>query len=185
MIYIIKENRTFDQVFGDIGRGNCDPSLVMFGAEVTPNHHKLANEFVLLDNLYCNGHVSADGHPWSTMAYNTDYVARNWALTYSNREGIDDDDEGDLQKAPSGYLWDSCARHNLTYRSYGEYGGRVSQPDGSFRMEGRVPGLVGHMCPTYGIPRTPGARSATPTTSRRFWPSSAISRRTTTCQASS
>ena len=68
VIYIIKENRTFDQVFGDIGRGNCDPSLVMFGQEVTPNHHKLANEFVLLDNLYCNGHVSADGHPWSTMA---------------------------------------------------------------------------------------------------------------------
>ncbi len=159
VIYIIKENRTYDQVFGDIGRGNCDPSLVMFGKDVTPNHHKLAGEFVLLDNLYCNGHVSADGHPWSTMAYNTDYVARNWALTYSSREGIDDDEEGDLQKAPSGYLWDACARNNLTYRSYGEYGGRVSQPDGSVKMEGRVPGLVGHMCPTYGIPQEPGNRS--------------------------
>ncbi len=159
VIYIIKENRTYDQVFGDIGRGNCDPSLVMFGNEVTPNHHKLANEFVLLDNLYCNGHVSADGHPWSTMAYNTDYVARDWALTYSSREGIEDDDEGDLHKAPSGYLWDACARHNLGYRSYGEYGGRVSQPDGSLRMEGRVPGLVGHMCPTFGIPKNPGDRS--------------------------
>jgi len=158
VIYIIKENRTYDQVFGDIGRGNCDPSLVMFGQEVTPNHHKLANEFVLLDNLYCNGHVSADGHPWSTMAYNTDYVARNWALTYSGREGIDDDDDGDLQKAPSGYLWDACARKNLTYRSYGEYGGRVSQPDGSMKMEGRVPGLVGHMCPNYGIPKDPMQR---------------------------
>ena len=76
VIYIIKENRTYDQVFGDIPRGNGDPALVMFGAEVTPNHHKLADEFVLLDNLYCNGHVSADGHPWSTMAYNTDYIAR-------------------------------------------------------------------------------------------------------------
>jgi YVTN family beta-propeller protein len=159
VIYIIKENRTFDQVFGDIGRGNCDPSLVMFGQEVTPNHHKLANEFVLLDNLYCNGHVSADGHPWSTMAYNTDYIARNWALTYSGREGIEDDDEGDLQRAPSGYLWDACARHNLSYRSYGEYGGRVSQPDGSFRMEGRVPGLVGHMSPTFGVPKMPGGKS--------------------------
>ena len=80
MIYIIKENRTYDQVFGDMTRGNGDPSLVMFGGEVTPNHHKLAEEFVLLDNLYCNGHVSADGHPWSTMAYNTDYIARDWAL---------------------------------------------------------------------------------------------------------
>ena len=92
------------------------------------------------------------------MAYNTDYTARNWALTYSSREGIEDDDDGDLQKAPSGYLWDSCARNNLTYRSYGEYGGRVSQPDGSVKMEGRVPGLVGHMCPNYGIPKEPGQR---------------------------
>ena len=156
VIYIIKENRTYDQVFGDIGRGNCDPSLVMFGAEVTPNHHKLANEFVLLDNLYCNGHVSADGHPWSTMAYNTDYIGATGRSTYSGREGVEDDDEGDLQKAPSGYLWDACARHNLSYRSYGEYGGRVSQPDGSLIMEGRVPGLIGHMCPTFGIAQTNG-----------------------------
>ena len=160
VIYIIKENRTYDQVFGDIGRGNCDPSLVMFGENVTPNHHKLANEFVLLDNLYCNGHVSADGHPWSTMAYNTDYIARNWALTYSDREGIEDDEEGNLQKAPSGYLWDACARNNLSYRSYGEYGNRVSQPDGSVRMEGRVPGLVGHICPDYGIPKDPDQRGS-------------------------
>src|SRR5581483_3522504 len=151
ILYIIKENRTYDQVFGDMPRGNGDPSLVMFGRDVTPNHHALAEEFVLLDNLYCNGHVSADGHPWSTMAYNTDYVARNWALTYSKRAGIADDDEGDLARAPSGYLWDACARNNLSYRSYGEYGARVSQPDGSFRMEGRVPGLVGHTSPEFGV----------------------------------
>src|SRR6185369_15605256 len=81
VIYIIKENRTYDQVFGDIAKGNGDANLVMFGEQVTPNHHKLASEFVLLDNLYCNGHVSADGHPWSTMAYNTDYIARDWSLT--------------------------------------------------------------------------------------------------------
>lgn len=158
VIYIIKENRTYDQVFGDMPRGRSDRSLVMFGEEVTPNHHKLANEFVLLDNLYCNGHVSADGHPWSTMAYNTDYIARNWALTYSKRAGIDDDEEGDLSNAPSGYLWDACRRNGLSYRSYGEYGGRVSQPDGTFRMEGRVPGLVGHMSPRYGLPRAAGQR---------------------------
>ena len=151
VIYIIKENRTYDQVFSDIPRGRRDPSLLMFGEEVTPNHHKLANEFVLLDNLYCNGHVSADGHPWSTMAYNTDYIARNWALTYSKRLGIDDDDDGDLTRAPSGYIWDSCKRHGLTYRSYGEYGGRVSQPDGTFKMDGRVPGLIGHVCPKYDL----------------------------------
>jgi YVTN family beta-propeller protein len=153
VIYIIKENRTYDQVFGDIKRGNGDPSLTLFGEDVTPNHHKLANEFVLLDNLYCNGHVSADGHPWSTMAYNTDYLSRNWALTYSSRAGVDDDDDGVLSKAPSGYLWDSCARAGLSYRSYGEYGRRVSQPDGSFKMDGAVPGLVGHHCPNWGVPK--------------------------------
>ena len=162
VLYIIKENRTYDQVFGDLTRGNGDPSLVMFGRDVTPNHHKLAEEFVLLDNLYCNGHVSADGHPWSTMAYNTDYIARNWALTYSGRAGIHDDDDGDLANAPSGYLWDACARGGLSYRSYGEYGRRVSQPDGSFKMDGAVPGLVGHMSPDFGAPKPGGGRTRDP-----------------------
>jgi YVTN family beta-propeller protein len=155
VIYIIKENRTYDQVFGDVKEGNGDPSLVMFGETVTPNHHKLAREFVLLDNLYCNGQVSRDGHPWSTMAYNTDYIARDWHLTYSGRKGVDDDDEENLSKAPSGYLWDACARHGLSYRSYGEYGHRVSKA-GVIQMEGRVPGLVGHVCPEYGIAQAPG-----------------------------
>ena len=158
VIYIIKENRTYDQLFGDMKKGNGDPSLVMFGENVTPNHHKLASEFVLLDNLYCNGQVSRDGHPWSTMAYNTDYVGRDWHLTYSQRKGVDDDEEGNLSKGPSGYLWDACARNNLTYRSYGEYGARVSQQDGTFKMEARVPGLVGHMAPNYGVPQVQGRR---------------------------
>jgi YVTN family beta-propeller protein len=159
VIYIIKENRTYDQIFGDIPVSNADPSLVMFGEEITPNHHNLAKEFVLLDNLYCNGQVSRDGHPWSTMAYNTDYIARDWTLTYSSREGVEDDDEGDLSNAPSGYIWDACSRAGLSYRSYGEYGRRVSQPDGSIRVEGAVPGLAGHMCPDYGVPKMPGQRS--------------------------
>jgi YVTN family beta-propeller protein len=161
VIYIIKENRTYDQVFGDLARGDGDPSLTVFGREVTPNHHKLAEEFVLLDNLYCSGHVSADGHPWSTMAYATDYIARNWAITYSLRPGIDDDDEENLANAPSGYLWDACARAGLTYRSYGEYGRRVSQKDGSFRMDGAVPGLVGHTCPDFGLGEGPLDRDTT------------------------
>jgi phospholipase C len=158
VIYIIKENRTYDQIFGDIEKGNGDPSLVMFGREVTPNHHKLAEEFVLLDNLYCNGQVSRDGHPWSTMAYNTDYVARDWMLTYSRREGVDDDDEGNLTKSPSGYIWDACARAGLSYRSYREAGHRVSEPDGTVKFEAAVPGLVGHMSPDYGISKVPGER---------------------------
>jgi YVTN family beta-propeller protein len=156
VIYVIKENRTYDQVFGDLAAstppvGNGDPSLCMFPRQVTPNHHKIAEQFVLLDNTYCNGQVSRDGHPWSTMAYNTDYIARDWHLTYSQRVGIDDDDEGDLSNAPSGFIWDACKRAGVTYRSYKEYGGRVSEGDGQFKMEGRVPGLVGHMCPTYGL----------------------------------
>jgi YVTN family beta-propeller protein len=151
VIYIIKENRTYDQVFGDVKKGKGDPSLVMFGEQVTPNHHKLAEQFVLLDNLYCNGQVSRDGHPWSTMAYNTDYIARDWHLTYSQRRGVNDTDEGELSNGPSGYLWDACARAGLTYRSYGEYGKRVSTGDGGAKMEGRVPGLVGHMCPDYAV----------------------------------
>jgi YVTN family beta-propeller protein len=158
VVYIIKENRTYDQVFGDLAvkpnpRGNGDPSLCMFPRKVTPNHHKLAEEFVLLDNLYCNGQVSRDGHPWSTMAYHTDYIARDWHLTYSRRKGVDDDDDGPLQKAPSGYLWDACNRAGLSYRSYGEYGKRVSDGEGAVKMEGRVPGLVGHTCPDYGVPK--------------------------------
>jgi YVTN family beta-propeller protein len=158
VIYIIKENRTYDQVFGDMKKGNGDPRLVMFGEKVTPNHHKLAEEFVLLDNLYCNGQVSRDGHPWSTMAYHTDYIGRDWHLTYSKRKGVEDDDKGDLSNAPSGYLWDACARAKLGYRSYGEYGKRVSQGDGSAKMEGRVPGLIGHMCPDFGVAKAKGVK---------------------------
>ena len=158
VVYIIKENRTYDQVFGDMKQGNGDATLCMFPEKVTPNHHKLASEYVLLDNLYCNGQVSRDGHPWSTMAYHTDYIARDWHLTYSNRRGVSDDDDGNLSNAPSGYLWDACARAKLSYRNYGEYGKRVSQPDGSDKMEGRVPGLIGHMSPGYGVPAKKGAK---------------------------
>src|SRR5262249_12968815 len=99
-----------------------------------------------------------DGHPWSTMAYNTDYIARDWHLTYSKRLGVRDDDEANLAKAPSGYLWDACARNGLSYRSYGEYGRRVSEKDGSVRMEAAVPGLVGHICPDYAVPRVNGQK---------------------------
>jgi YVTN family beta-propeller protein len=156
LVYIIKENRTYDQVLGDMSEGNGDPDLVLFGEQVTPNHHKLAREFVLLDNLYCNAEVSRDGHPWSTMAYNTDYVARDWMLTYSGRRGVDDDEEGHLSRAPSGYLWDACARRGLNYRSYGEYGHRISRPEGSFDLARQLPALVGHVCMDYAAPTTNG-----------------------------
>jgi YVTN family beta-propeller protein len=156
VIYIIKENRTYDQVFGDMKEGNGDASLCLFPEKITPNHHKLARQFVLLDNLYCNGHVSWDGHPWATMAYNTDYTARDWCLVYSGRKGIRDDDEGNLTKAPAGHLWDACARNKLSYRNYGEGGTRAKQSDGTFRMEGGG-SLFGHICPHYGVPTVVGA----------------------------
>ena len=164
VLYIIKENRTYDQVFGDFAsgstpKGNGDPKLCMFPRKVTPNHHKIAEEFVLLDNLYCNGQVSRDGHPWSTAAYHTDYIARDWHLTYSRRKGVEDDEKGELANPPSGYLWDACKRAGISYRSYGEYGSRVSDGQGGFRMEGRVPGLVGNMSPTFGIPKVKGQRT--------------------------
>ena len=98
-------------------------------AKFSPNHHKLAEEYVLLDNLYCNGQVSRDGHPWSTAAYHTDYTARDWHLTYSGRRGVPDTDDDDLQTPPSGYLWDAAKRANLSYRNYGEKGRRVSEPE--------------------------------------------------------
>lgn len=156
VIYVIKENRTYDQVFGDMAgephpKGNGDPSLCMFPRKITPNHHKIAEEFVLLDNTYCNGQVSRDGHPWSTMAYNTDYIARDWMLTYSQRVGVDDDDEGNLSSSPSGYIWDACKRAGVSYRSYKEYAKKVTDANGNVAMEGRVPGLVGHVCPKFGI----------------------------------
>ena len=164
VIYIIKENRTYDQVFGDMAegankKGNGDPSLCMFPRKVSPNHHKLADEFVLLDNLYCNGQVSRDGHPWSTMAYHTDYIARDWHLTYSGRKGVEDDDQGNLANGPSGYLWDACKRVGVSYRNYGEYGKRVSDGQGGLKMEGSVPGLVGHTCAEYGISKVAGKRA--------------------------
>jgi YVTN family beta-propeller protein len=158
VIYIIRENRTYDQVLGDVKEGNGDPSLVMFGDKVTPNAHKLVREFVLLDNLYCNGQVSRDGHPWSTMAYHTDYIGRDWHLTYSRRLGVSDTADASLANGPSGYLWDACARHGLSYRSYGEYGKRVSEDDGTLKMEAAVAGLIGHICPDYGVPKVKGKR---------------------------
>jgi len=148
VIYVIKENRTYDQVFGDIKKGNGDPALLMFGEQITPNSHKLVNEFVLLDNLYCNADVSRDGHPWSTMAYVTDYTARDWHLSYSGRAGVLDDEEGNLTKAPSGYLWDACARQGLSYRAYGIHGAG-GEPRRAAAIEARTPSLVGHTCPEY------------------------------------
>jgi YVTN family beta-propeller protein len=118
VVYIIKENRTYDQVFGDMEQGEGDPRLCIFGREVTPNHHKLAEEFVLFDNFYCSGTLSADGHQWTDEAYVTDYLEKaygGWPRSYPY-------DGGDaLAYASSGFIWDNVLAHGKTLRVYGEF----------------------------------------------------------------
>jgi DNA-binding beta-propeller fold protein YncE len=138
VIYIIKENRTYDQVFGDLEQdgkrvGNGDASLTMYGKDITPNQHAMALRFGVLDNFYDSGEVSGDGHVWSTAAIGTDYLERTWQQDYrgSQRtydfEGVVADGYPLLQKIPdvnepsSGYLWGNLAKHNKTYYNFGEY----------------------------------------------------------------
>ena len=148
VIFIIKENRTYDQVFGDMPRGNGDARLCIFGRKVTPNHHKIAEEFVLLDNLFCDAEVSVDGHSWSNSAYATDFNEKRWPPQYG---GISAAVRGPEDTPSSGHLWDLAARKGLTYRSYGEYADRVS--DGQ-QMEARagIGGLFGHVSPKFRLP---------------------------------
>jgi YVTN family beta-propeller protein len=133
VIYIIKENRTYDQLFGDIREANGDAALVMYGEAITPNQHKLARQFGILDNFYDSGEVSGDGHVWSTAAISSDYTEKTWEITYRGKERHYDY-EGwvgdsnpmtlsipDVNEPGTGYLWSNLARHNVTYRHYGEY----------------------------------------------------------------
>ncbi len=123
VVYIIKENRTYDQVFGDLPRGNGEKSLCLFPEAITPNHHKLVNEFVLLDNFYVDGEVSADGHEWTMGAYATDYVEKTWPLSYRGDRRVPYPAEGALAIArpAGGYLWDKAKEKGVSYRSYGEF----------------------------------------------------------------
>lgn len=122
VFYIVKENRTYDQVFGDISTGNGDTSLCLFPEKITPNHHALAKQFVLLDNFYVNAEVSADGHNWSMAAYANDYVEKTWPTNYGNRGGTYDyEGSREIAYPKDGFIWDYCARAGVTYRSYGEF----------------------------------------------------------------
>jgi YVTN family beta-propeller protein len=122
VVYVIKENRTYDQVLGDLPRGNGEARLCIFGERVTPNQHKLAREFVLLDNTYCAGILSADGHQWSTTAIATDYVERSfagWPRSYP--DGMGEDEADALAYSPAGFIWDNALRHGVRIRNYGEF----------------------------------------------------------------
>jgi hypothetical protein len=122
VFYIIKENRTYDQVLGDMREGNGDSAICLFPQKVTPNHHALAREFVLLDNFYVNAEVSADGHNWSMAAYANDFVEKTWPTSYGGRGGnYDYEGSRDMAYPKDGFIWDYCQRAGVSYRSYGEF----------------------------------------------------------------
>lgn len=149
-IYIVKENRTYDQVFGDVSAGNGDLNLCIFPEKVTPNHHALAREFVLLDNFYVDGEVSADGHEWSMAAYATDFVEKTWPLVYRGGKGkLTYPSEGafDIATPASGYIWDRCREAGVSYFSYGEFVENGAKPgDPAYT---HVAALQGHFDPKF------------------------------------
>jgi DNA-binding beta-propeller fold protein YncE len=133
VIYVIKENRTYDQILGDLKAGDGDPALTMYGADITPNEHKLALQFGVLDNFYDSGEVSGDGHLWSTAAITSDYNEKTWQIAYRGKERTYDfqgtvadeypleHNQPDIDDPGTGFLWDNVAKHGLSYRDYGEY----------------------------------------------------------------
>jgi YVTN family beta-propeller protein len=145
IIYIIKENRTYDQVFGDLPKTNGDPTLTLFGEKVTPNQHALAKEYVSLDNLYCDGEVSVDGHSWSNSAYATDFNEKQWPSMYADRSATIADASAVVPAA--GHIWDLAKRKGLTYRSYGEFAGRASK--GETEYAPGAEGLINHVALDY------------------------------------
>ena len=155
ILYIIRENRTYDQVFGDLGVGNGEPGLVLFGKQVTPNAHALARRLVTLDNLYCDGEVSEDGHQWSNAAYATDFTEKAWTNSYSNRGEPDADER--LVASPAGYIWDACTRRHLTVRTYGEMANFVSSPESEPQAKG-VGSLQGHVSMEWLRVKSKGGR---------------------------
>lgn len=162
VFYIIRENRTYDQILGDLDRGNGDPNLAIFGEKVTPNAHALAREFVTFDNFYVDAEVSYDGHAFSTGAYATDVVEKFWPVNYAGRGaaylseggGKMRNAFGNLAAPLNGYIWDSVLRANKTVRSYGEFVTRGFTPDqdrdsGVGQVRATVPGLEGRVHPQY------------------------------------
>ncbi|MDQ2978622.1 MAG: hypothetical protein M3R62_05340, partial [Acidobacteriota bacterium] len=170
VFYVIRENRTYDQILGDMKEGNGDSDLCLFGEDVTPNAHALARDFVLLDNFYVNAEVSYDGHPFSTGAYATDVVEKIWPMNYANRGGEYLSEGGGANRNPygnvsapaAGYIWDACNRAGVSVRSYGEFvhdpapeKARMNPPVlGEFRASkgpyaASVPGLAGKIHPGF------------------------------------
>lgn len=141
VFYVIKENRTYDQVLSDVPSGNGDTSLLLFGEHVTPNQHAIVKEFVLLDNIYCDGEVSMDGHNWTMGAYATDYLEKHWPTNYGGRGGrYDGEGNREIANNKNGFFWDNCKRNGVSFRSYGEF-----VDDG----KANIPVLTGNFCNYY------------------------------------
>jgi DNA-binding beta-propeller fold protein YncE len=151
VIYVVKENRTYDQVFGDLPAGNGAPQLCLFPDQVTPNQHALAREFVLLDNFYADGEVSADGHEWTMGAYASDFVEKAWPINYGHdglrKIGYPGEGAYPIATPDRGYLWDQAARAGVSYRSYGEFVFNGPTVDAPARPA--LPVLRDHIDPQY------------------------------------
>ena len=153
VIYIIKENRTYDQVLGDLEKGNGDKSLNLFNDQVTPNLHELARDFIVYDNFYENSDVSADGHNWASAAIAPDYTVKMWPSEYGHRSKVYDFEGGESANTPpAGYLWDNALQAGLTVRDYGQWTTSIplKEVTGSKQI-GRVndPALVSHVDMNY------------------------------------
>ena len=141
VFYIVKENRTYDQVLADVAGGNGDTSLLLFGEKITPNQHKLVKDFVLLDNFYVDGEVSADGHNWSLGAYATDYLEKNWVTSYGGRGGgYDAEGTREIANNKGGFIWDHCKKAGVSFRTYGEFADDYKP---------NIPVLKDHFCTYY------------------------------------
>ncbi len=141
VFYIVKENRTYDQVLGDMTQGNGDTSLVLFGKDITPNQHAIASEFVLLDNFYVDAEVSADGHNWTMAAYANDYTEKNWPTSYGGRGGTYDfEGQKKIAYPKGGFLWDHALKAKVSFRTYGEF---------ADNYKANYPTLEGKFCNYY------------------------------------
>jgi len=158
VFYIIRENRTYDQILGDLTQGNGDPRLALFGKDITPNTHAIAQSFVLLDNFYTDADVSYDGHAFSTAAYATDFIEKMWQTFAGSRGGAYlaegggflRNPFGNVTAPPLGYLWDNARRARVTVRSYGEFVAHVSRSaNGDVVAVESVPGLKGVVAPAF------------------------------------
>lgn len=144
VIYIIKENRTYDQVFGDVADGDGDPKLLFFGNDCSSNHRALAQRFGLFDHFFTNAEVSSQGHLWSTAATVTDYSERLIPSLYADKRA--EVDEGDVDEPTNGFLWQAATKAGITFRDYGEW---INPPANGKPMSPARPGLEQHVCPSY------------------------------------